>query len=31
MDTLRIIMFTGFGLMWATMVAGFTAILTFNS
>ena len=25
-DNLRIILFTGFGLMWATMVGGFTAV-----
>ena len=26
LDNLRIILFTGFGLMWATMVGGFTAV-----
>ena len=25
-DSLRTLMFTGFGLMWATMVGGFTAV-----
>lgn len=30
-DSLRNLMFMGFGLLWATMVGGFIAILTFNT
>ncbi len=29
-DSLRSLMFKGFGLLWATMVGGFIAILTIN-